>query len=69
MRTIALFAIILIRNCLVRSIEAKDIIRDNSPDGKFALQIPKEDVGWAAAIIDLKSKENVVGTGHLPELH
>src|SRR5262245_1851379 len=61
MRTIALFAIILIRNCLVRSIEAKDIIRDNSPDGKFALQITKEDVGWAAAIIDLKSKETLLG--------
>jgi hypothetical protein len=60
-RTIAAFAVILIGTCLVPSLEAEDIIRDKSPDGKFALQITKEDVGWAAAIINLKSKENVVG--------
>jgi hypothetical protein len=41
--------------------EPKDIIRDKSPDGKFALRITKEDVGWGAATIALKSKEVVVG--------
>jgi len=51
MRTVAVFAVILIGPWLVRSIEAKDTIRDKSPDGKFALQITKEDEGWAAAII------------------
>jgi hypothetical protein len=60
-RTIALFAVILIGNCLVPSIKAKDTIRDTSPDGKFALEITKEDEGWAAAIINLKTKENAVG--------
>jgi hypothetical protein len=61
MKTISLFAFILIRICLLPSLEAKDIIRDKSPDGKFALRITKEDQGWGAAIISLKSKEDVVG--------
>src|SRR6476619_5544420 len=44
MRTISALAVILIGNCLVRSLEAKDFIMDKSPDGNFALriQLPKE---------------------------
>jgi len=42
-RKISTFAVILMGTCLVPSLEAKDIIRDKSPDGKFALQITKED--------------------------
>ena len=61
MRTISALAVILIGNCLVPSLEAKDIIRDKSPDGKFALRITKENEGSGAAIINLKSKEDVVG--------
>jgi hypothetical protein len=61
MRGIAVFAVILIGNSLVPSIKAKDIIRDKSPDGKFALEIMREDEGWAAAIVNLKTNENVVG--------
>jgi hypothetical protein len=61
MRSIALFAVTLIGNLLVPSIEAKDTIRDKSPDGKFALEITKEDEGWAAAIINVKTNTNVVG--------
>ena len=38
------------------SLEAKDIIRDKSPDGKFALRITKDDMGGSAAIIGLKDK-------------
>jgi hypothetical protein len=60
-RKISAFAVILIGNCLVPSLEAKDIIRDESPDGRFALRITKEDEGWGAAIINLKSKQDVVG--------
>jgi hypothetical protein len=60
-RTIALFGVILLANWLVPSLEAKDIIRDKSPDGKFALRITKEEEGWGAAIINLKSKQDVVG--------
>ena len=54
MKTISALAVILIGNCLVPSLEAKDIIRDKSPDGKFALRITKEDMGGSAAIIGLK---------------
>ena len=61
MRRITVFAVILIGSFLVPLIEAKDIVRDKSPDGQFALQITKEDEGSAAAIINLKTKENVVG--------
>src|SRR5258708_18674906 len=44
MRTISALAVILIGNCLVPSLQAKDIIMDKSPDGNFALriQLPKE---------------------------
>lgn len=58
-RNISAFAVILIVNCLVPSLHAKDTIRDKSPDGKFALRITKEDEGWAAAIISLKNNNDV----------
>jgi hypothetical protein len=61
MRSITVLAVILVGNFLVQSIKAKDIIRDKSPDGKFALEIIKEDEGWAAAIVNVKTNENVVG--------
>ena len=54
------FTVILMACCLLPSLEAKDIVRDKSPDGKFAIRITKEDEGWGAAIIDLKNKEEVV---------
>jgi hypothetical protein len=59
-RTIATFTLILIGNCLLLSFAAAEVIRDKSPDGKFALRLTQEDEGWAAAIIDLKSKKDVV---------
>lgn len=40
--------------------EPKDIIRDKSPDGKFALEISGEDGGWGASIIDSKTKAEIV---------
>jgi len=62
LKTMSAVAVILIVHCLVPSLEAKDIIRDKSPDGKFALRITKEeDGGWEAAIIDLKKKVDAVG--------
>jgi hypothetical protein len=60
-KNIALIGVFLMGTFLVPSIEAKDTIRDKSPDGKFALEITKEDEGWAAAIVNLKTNENVVG--------
>ena len=60
MRTISAFAVILTGICLLPSVEAKDIIRDKSPDGKFALRVIEDEMGGRAAIIDLKSKVDVV---------
>jgi hypothetical protein len=60
-RTISAFAGILIATCLAPSLEAKDIIRDKSPDGRFALRITEGHEGRGAAIISLKSKADVVG--------
>ena len=58
MKLIAAFGALLI----VSSLQAgdKDIIRDKSPDGKFALRISKDEGGGSAAIIDIKSKDEVV---------
>jgi len=60
MRTISTFAIILIATCLVPSLEAKDVIKDKSPDGQFALRIHKGEEGWEAAIVDVRTKKSVV---------
>src|SRR5438477_12093098 len=59
MKFIAAFRVLLI----VSSVQAgdKDIIKDRSPDRKFALRLTKGDEGWAGAIIDLKSNDDVVG--------
>ena len=48
---------------IVSSLQAhdKEIIKDKSPDGRFALRITKKEEGWSAAIIDLKGKDDVVG--------
>jgi hypothetical protein len=57
MKLIAAFTALLI----VSTVQAddKDIIRDKSPDGKFALRVTKDDMGGSAAIVDLKSKGEV----------
>jgi len=57
MRIIALLASILVATSLVPSLEAKDVIKDKSPDGKFALRIRKGEEDWEAAIIDLRTKK------------
>ena len=36
-------------------LNAKDVLKDKSPDGKFALQIHHGEEGWEAAIINLRS--------------
>ena len=59
MKLIAAFGALFI----VSSLQAhdKEIIKDKSPDGRFALRITKKEEGWSAAIIDLKGKDDVVG--------
>jgi len=57
MRTIALLASILVVTSFVPSLKAKDVIKDKSPDGKFALRIAKGEKDWEAAIIDVRTKK------------
>ena len=56
-RRISAFAVILIGTCLVPSLEAKDIIRDKSPDGRFAPRITKEDEDWGAGDHQSQNKQ------------
>jgi hypothetical protein len=62
-RTISVFAVILIACCLLPSLEAKDVITDKSPDGNFALRIqrPKEAGDQPkVAMINLLTQEAVL---------
>src|SRR4030095_11618902 len=58
MKLIASFGALLI----ISSLQADDkkIIRDKSPDGRFALQITKDEQGSSAFITDLKGKADSV---------
>ncbi len=58
MRTIVTFAAGLIANCLVPSLQAKDVIKDKSPGGKFALRIHKGEEAREAAIINLRTRKH-----------
>ena len=68
-RKISAFAVILIGTCLVPSLEAKDIIRDKSLDGRFALRITKEDEDWGAGDHQSQKQTRRRGTGDLREFH
>ena len=45
-----MFVGVLIGAWLVPSMQAKEIIRDKSLDGKFALQVTQQNEGWAAVL-------------------
>ena len=68
-KTISAFAVILIVIALCHRLKRKTSSETNRQTGKFALQITKEDEGWGAAIINLKSKQDAVGLRDLPEFH
>jgi hypothetical protein len=62
--------------CLVAgAAEEKEIIRDKSPDGKFALRFTRDDKGfWEGAVINLKSKGAEMGleiyqNGYIEQAH
>jgi hypothetical protein len=57
MKTKLLSISILILIGLAQSLEGKDLIKDKSPDGRFALRIRKGEEGWEAAIVDLRAKK------------
>ncbi len=49
----------LIASSFVASLQAEEIIKDKSPDGKFALRLTHGQEGWDTAIIDVKTKKKV----------
>jgi hypothetical protein len=57
MRILRVLGFLLISSCFTLSLRANELIRDKSPDGKFALRIYKGEEGWEAAIIDLRTKK------------
>jgi hypothetical protein len=51
--------LVLVLSCAVAGAEEKRIIKDKSPDGKFALLLTSGKEGWDTAIIDAKTKKKV----------
>src|SRR5437867_906056 len=60
MRTIFTFALVVIANCFVVAVDTQEIIKNNSPDGKFVLQLTHGEEGWDTAIIDVKTKKKII---------
>ncbi len=60
MRTIALLASILVATTFVASLKAEDVIKDKSPDGKFALRMTHGEEGWDTEIIETATKKKVI---------
>jgi hypothetical protein len=62
MRTIALLGPILIALGVISSLEAeeKEIIKDKSPDKKFALRLIHGEEGWDTSIVELPSKKKII---------
>jgi hypothetical protein len=52
--------LILVLGYFVASAAEKEIIKDKSPDGKFALRVWKGEEGWEAAIVDVRTKKSLV---------
>jgi hypothetical protein len=55
-----LLILILFLGYFIASAAGKEIIKDKSPDGKFALRVWKGEEGWEAAIVDVRTKKSVV---------
>jgi hypothetical protein len=54
---------IFILGCFVASAEEKEIIKDKSPDGKFAVRVKETDSGSSAQVIELSTKRAVIDLG------
>jgi hypothetical protein len=57
---VRLLAFVLIASCFTLSLKAEELIKDKSPDEKFALRITNGEEGWEAAIIEVETKKNVL---------
>ncbi|PYJ44719.1 MAG: hypothetical protein DME85_14495 [Verrucomicrobia bacterium] len=60
MRRIALLASILIAISFISSLKAEEVIKDKSPDGKFALRMTHGEQGWNTEIIETATKKKVI---------
>ena len=60
MRRIALLASILIAISFISSLKAEEVIKDKSPDGKFALRMTHGEQGWNTEIIETGTKKKVI---------
>lgn len=60
MRTIALLASILIAASFVPLLKAEEIIKDKSPDRKFALRTTHGEEGWDTEILETATKKKVI---------
>ena len=63
MKTKLLATIVLILGCFVAAAEEKEIIKDKSPDGKFAVRVKETDSGSSAQVIELSTKRAVIDLG------
>src|SRR6266567_4483232 len=55
----------LTASCFTRSLKAEEVIKDKSPDGKFALQIKQTESGNSAQVIELSSKRALIDLGEI----
>jgi hypothetical protein len=63
MRTVALLTSILVAASFVPSLKGEEVIKDKSPDGKFALVISGNEYYPEAALIELGTKRTLVDLG------
>jgi hypothetical protein len=60
MRAITLLASILIVLGVVWSLDGEEMIKDKSPDGKFALRLIHGEEGWETSIVESPSKKKII---------
>ena len=53
-------AFVLIANCFGSSLNAAEMIKNKSPDGKFALRLIHGEEGWETSIVELPSKKKII---------
>jgi hypothetical protein len=53
-------AFVLIANCFVSSLNAEEMIKNRSPDGKFALRLIHGEEGWETSIVELPSRKTII---------
>lgn len=60
MKAISSFVFGLIVVWSIQTLKAEEIIKDKSPDGKFALRLIHGEEGWETSIVELPSKKKII---------